>query len=491
MALGAWLRFRHIDGMGLWYDEMALWLYTLTGVPPTPLEPPLMSWVLLGAMWLARSVAPLVVHLTPAVIGVLTIPVLYWCGVSLGRDRVSGWTAAALLTLSPMAIYYSREGRPYALFILLSTWLYAAFLAALRDGTARIWGLFGVLLLLCGLTHLLTFQLLLVFGLHIAVTMLIEGRMRFSRRSLLLLALAVAAGSSWGAYRFFGSRGDGIAMWRAFDGFYPFGPLAFFRTVAVNFGPGPVMAIFGPPAANDLLALVYVLCAGLGIARLVRDGRGELARFGGLLFAVPLAVSYITLGEKGAWDWARYISHLLVPFLLLAGLGLATAVSSLKSRAAQGGLFAIGLALMVPHALRLQDRAEYHTYSDMTAYLEQHQPDLKGVVVLSYLHDVGQADERITNIYVQARRDTLPIFQLTNGVFHPVELRPGRGGLGQVAWPASAPAGVLPSGAYALLARQPVTDCRQVEAWTGGRVVSSTPVQTSPGVTTCDLRFSE
>src|SRR4029453_912617 len=46
MVLGLALRVRHIEQLDFWYDEMALWLYSLSGVPATPLEPPLMSWVL-------------------------------------------------------------------------------------------------------------------------------------------------------------------------------------------------------------------------------------------------------------------------------------------------------------------------------------------------------------------------------------------------------------------------------------------------------------
>src|SRR5262249_38893394 len=116
MVLGAFLRMRQIGEMGLWYDEMALWLYSLTGVPTTPLDPPLMAWLLLAAMWLTGSVAPIVVHAVAVAFGVLAIPLAYLCGRALDRDGRTGWVCALLVTLSPMAIYYSREGRPYALF---------------------------------------------------------------------------------------------------------------------------------------------------------------------------------------------------------------------------------------------------------------------------------------------------------------------------------------------------------------------------------------
>lgn len=494
MAVGLALRVRHIGDLDLWYDEVALWLYSLTGAPPTPLEPPLMSWILLGAMRMLNSARPFVIHIVPIVIGVLTIPVAYLCGAAVDRDRSTGWIAAILLAISPMAIYYSREGRPYALFILLSTALYVAFLNAYQAGTTRSWALFGVLLFLCGLTHLLTFQILLVLALFVAISTVLKGSaFRVSRANLVVLGIAAVAGGSWGAYRFLSSTGSAIAMWRAFDGVYPFGPMSFFRTVIVNLGPGPVRAIFGGFSSSDFLALIFLVLFGMGLRRLYVTGRQHLALFAGLVFAIPLFVSYLTLGEKGSWDWARYISHLLVPFLVVCSLGWQSATSVLKRGFLRAAALLLFVAAILPQTLSLPVREEYLTYRAMVTYLDEHRTELKGVIVLSYLQYIGQADERIANIYFQLKREKLPVYQLSDGAIRQVALVPSRGDITRVARDGPIQAQALPSGRYALLWRQPLTDCRLVSNWVkNGKVTAADSVPEVPvpaGITTCELDF--
>src|SRR5262245_59585020 len=87
------LRVRGVGELDFWYDEMALWLYSVSGVPPTPLEPPLMSWLLLAAMRLAGTTGPLVIHIVPIVLTVLAIPIAWACGRLADGRASTGWIA--------------------------------------------------------------------------------------------------------------------------------------------------------------------------------------------------------------------------------------------------------------------------------------------------------------------------------------------------------------------------------------------------------------
>lgn len=73
--------------------------------------------------WL-RLIAPLNLSLAqqvrslPALLGILAIPSLYWLN-RLGFSRKAGLLAAALIALSPFAVYLSQEARHYTLPLLL------------------------------------------------------------------------------------------------------------------------------------------------------------------------------------------------------------------------------------------------------------------------------------------------------------------------------------------------------------------------------------
>ena len=495
IAAGFALRARGVGELDFWYDEIAMWLYTVSGTPSTPLEPPLMSWLLLSVMWLVDATGPLVIHLVPMVLAVLTIPVA-WIGGRLADGRAStGWIAAVLLTISPMSIYYAREGRPYALFILLSAALFLVFLAAHRRNSPRLWSLMAVLLALCGLTHLLTAQIVAVLAIFsVLYALLLDSTPeRLSRlvRSWLAIGAGSLAGSSWGVARYLESSGSANAMGQAFTGAYGFGAENYLRTVLVSFGPGPVQNRIGELAAADAIAAGFLVLFALGMRRLYVEGQKQLVLFAAVLFPIPLLINYSSVGIASGWDWVRYVSHLLLPFLIVVAVGLQALTTLLPAKRLQLGLAALLFVAILPGALRLQVRTEYQQYRDTAGYLDRHAGALQGVIVLSVLHDIGRADERILNIYYQRKGEQLPVYALTNGTLRKVVLVAGR--VGRYATEgAAAETGIL-SGRYALLWRRPVTDCGLVSSWVRNRgLTSAQPVaadRVPPGMTTCDLNF--
>jgi hypothetical protein len=492
MAVGLALRVREIGQLEYWYDEMALWLYAVSGTPPTPLEPPLMSWLLASVMRVLHTTSPLVIHLIPAVLMTLTIPLAFLCGRLAGGRESTGWIAAVLVTVSPMSIYYSREGRPYGLFVLLCGALYLAFLAAHRRNSMARWGIYSALLCLGGLTHLLTVQNILVFTIFsVAYALFVDSpHVRVQRfvRFVIFTAIGALAGSSWGIFRFLESEGSAIAMGQAFTGAYTFGVVNFLRTVLVNFGPGPVANVVGRLTSADALAFVFLVFFVLGIWRLRTAGDTQLLLFAAIVFPVPLLINYASLGIASGWDWVRYVSHLLFPFLIVVSLGVQAAASMLPGRW-QAVVPALLVAAILPGTWRLQVREDYRQYRDMASYLHRNEANLQGIIVLSVRHDIGQADERIMNIYYQKKEDRLPVYALTAGVFHKVLLLPGR--VGQFAAEDTKPENALPSGRYALLWRRPVTDCALMSGWVKNASVASATSVTGDdaptGVTACEL----
>ena len=87
-----------------------------------------------------------------ALAGVATVPVAYLLGAEL-RGRRGGIAAAALVAVNPMLLWYSQEGRAYALFALLCAASALYFLRALQRGGRRDLTLWGVLSGLALATH--------------------------------------------------------------------------------------------------------------------------------------------------------------------------------------------------------------------------------------------------------------------------------------------------------------------------------------------------
>ena len=66
-----------------------------------------------------------------ALAGVATVPVAYLVGLEL-RDRAAGIAAAALVAVNPMLLWYSQEGRAYALLVFFCSLSLLYFVRALR-----------------------------------------------------------------------------------------------------------------------------------------------------------------------------------------------------------------------------------------------------------------------------------------------------------------------------------------------------------------------
>src|SRR5215472_972697 len=120
---GASLRFYHLAHLSLWSDEAFSRFYYETGLRFMWTEglhqessPPLYYMALGGWIQLFGDSEAALRSLS-AVASSLAIPLVYILGKEL-LDRQHGVIAAALFALSPTAVYYAQEARPYALLLL-------------------------------------------------------------------------------------------------------------------------------------------------------------------------------------------------------------------------------------------------------------------------------------------------------------------------------------------------------------------------------------
>ena len=104
--------------------------------------------------WLSTKLgsAPELVRLPSLIAGTVSIPLVYLVGAR-AVSRPAGLIAAAVMALSPFMIFYSADGRGYAVAIALLLGSTLAMLAGARDGRTRWWVLYGLLSLLAMYTH--------------------------------------------------------------------------------------------------------------------------------------------------------------------------------------------------------------------------------------------------------------------------------------------------------------------------------------------------
>lgn len=155
--LAAALRFATLDVQSIWLDEsttMILVRRSFTGMlghlASSESAPPL-YYVLVWVWTRIFGTGPLAFRSFSALIGTLTVPVMYLAGRRASR-RVGAW-AAALAAVSPTLYYYSQEARCYGLLVLFSAIAFVAWQRALHRPTGRRLAVWSLSCALAVLTH--------------------------------------------------------------------------------------------------------------------------------------------------------------------------------------------------------------------------------------------------------------------------------------------------------------------------------------------------
>ncbi|MCX6691398.1 MAG: glycosyltransferase family 39 protein [Methanoregula sp.] len=125
----------------------------------------------------------------PALLGVLTIPLVYLAG-KMFFDRNVGIIAAAAFAFSPFLIFYSQEARAYSMMLFFITFAMVFYFKALKTNDVKNWALFGVLAALAFWSHFYAMVVIAALVLY-ALGMQIQ-KIREDIRTLKPLALAIA-----------------------------------------------------------------------------------------------------------------------------------------------------------------------------------------------------------------------------------------------------------------------------------------------------------
>jgi hypothetical protein len=275
----------------------------------------------------------------PALIGTLTVPLMAFAGHLLG-GRLVALAASFLLAVSPLHVYFSREGRPYYLLMALALALLCALLQkGSRVGRTTAWVacLLGAYVGLHALPVLATFLALATFAWLLSR----QPSVPLSRSPYLhyLAAASIALALSYGLYMTRSKmnmpaieQGESQSALQESPVFES--PLSersrqrFLASMTTSGHPSVLMR----PRSWLLIAL-----AGVGLLAIgsVKDGSVPTSRDRLLvagMFFLPAVLSIVALVAVGRWYGIRYTSSAHPAFLLLVALGISS-IASLVSRA--------------------------------------------------------------------------------------------------------------------------------------------------------------
>jgi uncharacterized membrane protein len=147
--IGAILRFYNLGYNSLWLDEATTYNIVVKSIPDIwqvttagEFNPPLFYWA--EHIMLLFGSSEVVLRFLPALLGVLTIPLIYLVGREF-MDRNTGIIAAAAFAFSPFLLYYSQEARAYSMMLFFVCFSMVFYFRALKNNDLMNWALFGIL----------------------------------------------------------------------------------------------------------------------------------------------------------------------------------------------------------------------------------------------------------------------------------------------------------------------------------------------------------
>ncbi len=163
--IGAILRFYNLGYNSLWLDEASTLNFAVKSIPEIwqattagEFNPPLFYWT--EHIMLLFGNSEVVLRFIPALLGVLTIPLIYLVGKEF-LDRNVGIIAAAAFAFSSYLIFYAQEARAYSMMLFFVTLSMVFYFRALKMNDLLNWALFGLFSALAFWAH---FYALVIIG---------------------------------------------------------------------------------------------------------------------------------------------------------------------------------------------------------------------------------------------------------------------------------------------------------------------------------------
>ncbi len=172
-VIGLFLRFYNLGFNSLWLDEASTYGVSIKSLPEIwqvtaagEFNPPLFYWV--EHIMLMSGNNEIILRIIPALLGVLTIPLVYLIGKEF-IDRNVGIIAAAAFTVSPFLIYYSQEARAYSMMLFFVAAAMVFYLKALKTNDITNWVLFGAFSALAFWAHFYAFTIIAALFLYAVI----------------------------------------------------------------------------------------------------------------------------------------------------------------------------------------------------------------------------------------------------------------------------------------------------------------------------------
>ncbi len=328
VLLAGGLRLQGLEEQSLWSDE----IYSVESSRwPLPVllsvqdgHPPLYGLILKGL----DQVAPSDVNgrYVSALAGIAAVGAMLALGCAIA-DRQTAVVAGLLLAISPLHVWYSREGRMYslvALFSIVGSWL---FVRALRDGGWRSWAGYAVVSALGLATHYLYAAVLLAQAVFVVVERLGDSvaLRRFALVGGILVVLGVAA------LPVVGREAIGfVGHWRSFEWLsIPYTAFTFLG----GFGLGPPVELLHRERGLATIAtywrdLAAVSVLGIAVAWAAIRALPSLGAWGVYLVVWLLVPMVVVFGgawvKNGAFN-VRYLLSTLPAVVLLQASGIVRA----------------------------------------------------------------------------------------------------------------------------------------------------------------------
>ncbi len=318
LFLAAYLRLHSLGKSSLWLDEILNyeivselkrieWWQWLTGFERE--NGPLYYLVQLAGRSASGWGVEVSTRIAPALFGIVTVALIFQAARRYSRSNVTACVAALLMAVSPLHVYYSREGRPYALLMLLATaillvlarrrvvsWYLLALFAALAYTAATAAPFLGAMFL-AGVT-LFSFR---TSHRTTGVRVILAAVM-----SILLLGLLYARFEQMER----GTEYPELKSALAFQVVNSLGVTAFDRSDL---------------RAVPLLMLLLAISGAVHLAGVSR--RNALLLI--ILTAGTLAISLLSLRVLAHWYASRYIALALPGFLVLLSAGITALAATL------------------------------------------------------------------------------------------------------------------------------------------------------------------
>ncbi len=334
------LRFYKLGEWGFWIDEIYTTNRAQTALANLQNWPPLTE-TLLGITFAWLDVNEWSSRLMPALIGIISIPILFFPIKSL-FGRTTALLTGLLLAISPWHLYWSQNARFYTLLLLLYTLALLFFFMGLeRDRPWYIW-VSALLLTFAAREHMTAlFFIPVALTYFLAVTRLSNEKPGgFRLKNLLPLGLPLAAIGLYELFNYmFGIRVNSVEQ---FADITTGGP----RSSGIQV----VLSLFvGNPGPSPFWVLTSILqnvglpliCLGFftGVHLTIKKNRGGLLLLlGGL---VPLVT--ILILSTFVYSLDRYIFVSLSSWLILGAMGIKEVFQRFEK---SGVVLALGIAIL-------------------------------------------------------------------------------------------------------------------------------------------------